>query len=455
MALTLERLESIIQSGDFISLLGEPESGIFDCKSEIYPLGDDLSKYELAKDVSSFANANGGYILVGVKTAKSEKRHSDEVTDIRAFNQKLCDPDKHIKVIFDWIYPKPKNIEAKWYPTREDQNKGIFVIKTPNQPEMHKPFLIKRTIQETGKICEVLFGYCERKQESNSPKNVTELHQILRDGLFFSENMETRLQGIESALLDISKSSQKINNEFKDIENRIELTLSSVNMQEQRSMVLTGYPENPIKLGTLFSSEPGSLKSILESPPKIRERGFGLRVLDRARIIKGTFCRVTGGERKAIDLYKDGVLIAALRADEDFLCWAMRDLIFNPVALIESIYNFVQLYECVILDMTEKPKKIYLRIDLKSLHLNNEKNKLAIGNLEDIKCLFKDEVQSAPEDNWSDVLEVKPEDFELSRVAYLMTEMIFLYFGSDIESIPYTKETKGIKSIDIDQIKSI
>jgi predicted HTH transcriptional regulator len=73
MTLTLERLESIIQSGDFINLLGESESGIFDCKSEIYTLTDELSKYELAKDVSSFANANGGYILVGVKTTKSEK----------------------------------------------------------------------------------------------------------------------------------------------------------------------------------------------------------------------------------------------------------------------------------------------------------------------------------------------------------------------------------------------
>jgi len=455
MTITLERLESIIQSGDFINLLGESESGVFDCKSEIYTLTDGLSKYELAKDVSSFANANGGYILVGVKTTKSEKRHCDEVTEIRAFNQELCDPDKHIKVIFDWLYPKPINIEVKWYPTREDQNKGIFVIKIPNQPEIHKPFLIKRTVQETGKICEVLFGYCERKQESNSPKNVIELHQVLRDGLFYNEIIETRLQAIESALLDISKLSQKTNNEFKDIENRIELTLSSVNMQEQRSMVLTGYPEIPIKLGTLFSSGPGSLKSTLESPPKIREHGFGLRVLNRARIIKGMFCRVTGGEEKAIDLYKDGILIAGLKADEDFLCWAMRDLIFNPVALIESIYNFVQLYECVIRDMTEKPNKIYFRIDLKNLHLNNKINKLAIGNLQNIKCLFDHEVQSAPENNWSELLEVEKENFELSEVAYHITQMIYLYFGLDIEDIPYVKEIGGKKYIDIEQIKSI
>ena len=214
MSLSFEQLDSLIQNSDFASLLGEPESGIFDCKSDIYTLADDLSKYELSKDVSSFANANGGYIFVGARTAKSETTHSDVVIDIRAFDQRLCDPDQYLKIVSDWIYPKPINIEAKWYPTIEDVNKGIFVIKFPKQPDIQKPFLIKRTLQETGKICEVLFGYCERKQEANNPKSVIELHQILRDGLFYSENMETRLQGIESTLLAISRSSGKANNKF-------------------------------------------------------------------------------------------------------------------------------------------------------------------------------------------------------------------------------------------------
>jgi len=130
-------------------------------------------------------------------------------------------------------------------------------------------------------------------------------------------------------------------------------------------------------------------------------------------------------------------------------------LIFNPVALIESIYNFVQLYECVIHDMTEKPNKICFRIDLRNLHLDDEKNKLAIGSLENIKILDKDEIRDAPQDSWSYILEVELEDFELSRVANNITEMIYNYFGLDIEDIPYTKETDGLKSIDIEQIKSI
>jgi hypothetical protein len=451
MELNIKELESIIKDGDFSKLIGESESIFFDCKREVYVLKNDISKYELAKDVSAFANARGGYILIGIDTKKSLKSFYDEIVAINAFKESVCNPIQYTDIVLNWIYPKLRDVEARWYPTKENPSKGIFIIEIPNQPEINKPFLIKRTIQDTGKICEVLFGYSERKQESNDPKTVVELHQILRDGL----NLDKRLQSIETAIQDLSKPAPQINDEFYDVEKRIYVALSAAEMNEKRAMILTCYPDIPTKLRTLFSSKHGSLKSILESPPKIREMGFGTRVFDKATIMRGMFCRVTGGRRKVIDLYKDGVLIAGFEADVDFLCWGMRDLIINPVALIESIYNFVQLYECVIHDMAEKPNKIYFRIDMKNLHLDNEKNKLAVGNLEDIKCLFGDEIRYAPKDSWFDSLEVELEDFELSRVAYNITEIIYVYFGLEIEDIPYTKEIDGMKSIDVEQIKSI
>lgn len=451
MELDIKELKSIIKDGDFSMLIGESESEFFDCKREVYDLKKDISKYELAKDVSAFANAGGGYILIGIETKKSEKSFYDEVMAIHPFKEGVCNPIQYVDIVSDWLYPKLRGIEARWYPSKENPSKGIFVIEIPNQPEINKPFLIKRTIQDTGKICEVLFGYSERKQESNDPKTVVELHQILRDGL----NLDSRLQSIETVLQDLTKISPKINTESLEIDKRIDSALSAVKMNEKRAMILTCYPDTPTKLESLFSSKPGSMKSILESPPKIRESGFGLRVLDKATIIKGMFCRVTGGWRKVIDLYKDGVLIAALKADDDFLCWAFKDLLFNPVALIESIYNFVQLYECVINDMREKPNKIIFRIDFRNFHLNNEKNKLGEGNLENIKYIFPDEIKVAPEDNWSDTLEVGLEDFDLLKAAYHLTEMIYLFFGHDLDVIPYIKEIDGMKFIDVEQIKSI
>lgn len=451
MALDLKELEQVINEGDFPKLLGERESEYFDCKRNVYDLKTDASKFELAKDVSAFANAEGGYILIGLETIKSETSFYDEIIAIHPFKQNVCNREQYIDVISDWIYPKLRDVRAEWHPSKDKASKGIFVISIPNQPKINNPFLIKRTIQDTGKISEVLFGFCERMQENNVPKTIIELHQILRDGLC----IDSRLQSIETILQALTKISPSIDNESLEIEKRIESALNGIELTDKRAMVLTCYPSAPIDLGSLFSSKPGSIKSILESPPKIRESGFGLRVLEKAENIKGMFCRVKGGNRKVIDLHRDGVLIAALKADSDFLCWAMKDLVFNPVALVESLYNFVQLYEYVINDMLEKPDKVIFRIDFINLHLNNEKNKLAKGNLANLKAVFIDEIKDAPSDNWTDTLEVNIKDFFVPKIAYHLAQMVYLFFQHDQEAIPYTKEVDGIKIIDIEPIQSI
>jgi len=454
MELDYDRLELIINNNDYSKLIGEHESDFFDCKRNPYHLKTNTSKFELAKDVSSFTNAGRGYILIGIETKKSKKSFYDEIISINPFKQSVCNHEQYLDVISDWIYPKPKSIETNWLPMKEDETKGIFVIKIPNQSEIHKPFLIRRSILEKEKISEVLIGYSERKQDFNEPKTIVELHQVLRDGLFYSEKLNGRLQSIETVLAEMQKSSQNAWDEIYEIEKRIETTLLSSELKEERSVVLTCYPETPLKLKTLLSVKPGSLGTVLESPPTIRSSGFGLRGFDRSQY-KGTFKRVSSGKRSTIDLYKDGVLIAALKADRDYLCWGMRDFVFNPVALIESIFCFVHLYKFVIEDSHKNPIKIRFRIDLRNFHLNGKINKLAYGDLENLKIIFGEEIMPAPDNNWTDELEIETEDYELSQVTYLLLEKIYDYFGIPNEEIPYTKEKNGLKFIDVDKIKTI
>jgi hypothetical protein len=61
MPLTLEHLASIVSAAKFDELIGEVEGQFFDAKSQPYKFGDGLdAKREFAKDVASFANAQGG-----------------------------------------------------------------------------------------------------------------------------------------------------------------------------------------------------------------------------------------------------------------------------------------------------------------------------------------------------------------------------------------------------------
>lgn len=65
------------------TLIGKPESNHMDCKSEPYDLTTDSGRFELSKDVSAFANAAGGFILVGIRTRKSTVQPVDVVEAIR------------------------------------------------------------------------------------------------------------------------------------------------------------------------------------------------------------------------------------------------------------------------------------------------------------------------------------------------------------------------------------
>ncbi len=64
---TKQELEEILSSGDFDRLAGKYENEWFDCKKEPYLFDNEKGKHELAKDISSFANVDGGYILIGAK----------------------------------------------------------------------------------------------------------------------------------------------------------------------------------------------------------------------------------------------------------------------------------------------------------------------------------------------------------------------------------------------------
>jgi len=208
----IKELEKIIDEGNFNFLIKKIENDFFDCKSQIYDLGNSHSKRELAKDVSSFANLNGGYILIGPKTEKSETHFGEEVKEISFINRILIDTEQYNSVINDWIFPKVDGVEIKWITIKEGE-KGILIIKVPPQKENQKPFLIKKIIDENGKNSEIIFGYSKRKQDKSESLTIENIHRIVRDGLFYDKNIESRFNNLESIL---QSSSKEVGEEQKD-----------------------------------------------------------------------------------------------------------------------------------------------------------------------------------------------------------------------------------------------
>lgn len=456
MELNLEALEALIKRGDFEELKGKYENAYFDCKSEVYLLNYDNAKYELAKDVAAFANAQGGFILIGIKTEKCKESISDKIVDIRYLEKNLCNPEQYINSIQAWIYPKLNGVLANWCAAKPEQDRGIFVIAIPPQSDSKKPFLVNNTLIDSKRRNAVLFGYCERIQEGNEPRSVEVLHQLLRNGLNYQTNIDTRLQSIESLLQQkVSVNPSLPTEEVFDIMKRAQAALAAAEMTNKRLMLMYAYPESPRHIKLLLSSKADGPRSLLAAPPQIRERGFGTRVIKQPIIIGGNGIRVQGGSRKIIDLYKDGLLLAAFSADEDFLCWAMKHHLFNPVALVETIVTFVMLYGRVLPLLDEKPREISFTVEVRNLHLRGEKNILAEGSLDNIEAGFEDEMHYAPDDSWSTALSFKINEFNERKIAYSLLEVVYNYFGIDSAYIPYTKEIDGERIVDTEKIAAI
>ncbi len=461
---TIKELEKIIRNGDFNSLIGKIENDFFECKSQIYDLEKDYSKRELAKDVSSFLNLNGGYILIGLKTDDSKTHFGEEIKEINFIDKNLVDTEQYNSVINDWIYPKPDGVETKWI-AAEENNKGILIVKIPPQRENQKPFLIKKIVEEK-KNTEMIFGYSKRKQDKSESLKIEDIHRAVRDGLLYDKNIENRFNNLESIMQSLLKERQEEEQKNKDkniINKRINGILQSMG-NNKRIIILIAYPkEKSGELKSLFTNEEGSIKRKLEDPPlnagKIRYRGWSLETSDRGKIIEMQFVRVQNKDIETIDLYNDGTLIFAGLADERFLAHASQDgLRINSIALIELVYNFISFYREVVNDFTIKPSIISVEFRFLNMHLGGKKTYLIEGPID---CPFpSNNKHDAPKNNFSSKtpIDFNVQDFKTGKtaeIAYKVVEKIYLSFGIplDKKNIPYTKIENSIVSIDIEQIR--
>ena len=233
------------------------------------------------------------------------------------------------------------------------------------------------------------------------------------------------------------------------------LRMSSIS--NKRTIVLSALP-NPLgELRTIFSSSEGSIRRRLEQPPVLRYAGWSLETLDRAKIIRGEMIRVTNGDRKVIDLYRDGSLVFVGLADNEFLAHASPPGSYkiNPVAIVELVYNFAAFYKLVLEDLKVMPREIMFRVDFKNMHLGGIKNYLIPYASGSAAQLFGTGAKEAPDNDGNRSVMATAEDFNPGHVAYELLREIYLWFGLEEEKIPYTKMESDVKVVDPEAIKNV
>src|SRR5713101_5965300 len=88
-SLNPEQIQAILERANFDEFIGVVEDHQLECKKEPYQLQRDDQKQEFAKDVTGLANAEGGFLLIGVRTEKNPTHFGDEITSIHPFPQTM------------------------------------------------------------------------------------------------------------------------------------------------------------------------------------------------------------------------------------------------------------------------------------------------------------------------------------------------------------------------------
>jgi hypothetical protein len=152
-------------------------------KGEPYRLDEDTQKFELAKDVSAMANADGGVIVIGVRTETQTLAPVDVATAIRPVKRALLDEVRTRQVVAERIYPRIPGVVIRFHPLPDDETNGLLSIEVPPQPTALKYFLVQRPVTDDGRVRGWLVGVMIRGIGEVHEQRVGELHAAISGGL--------------------------------------------------------------------------------------------------------------------------------------------------------------------------------------------------------------------------------------------------------------------------------
>lgn len=100
----------LVVAGHAGALVGLPEGNWLDAKGAPYQLDQDAGKYELARDVAAFANADGGLILIPATTRI--ERNGEVIDEVRELDLSRVNVMQVRHVLTEWVFPTIARLEV-------------------------------------------------------------------------------------------------------------------------------------------------------------------------------------------------------------------------------------------------------------------------------------------------------------------------------------------------------
>ncbi|MBV9880968.1 MAG: ATP-binding protein [Gemmatirosa sp.] len=193
-----DRVDSCLASRELGSLIGLEEGIRFEAKrAAAYRIDSAASRYELAKDVSALANANGGMIVIGVATERAESEMLDRVSALDLVPPDAVKPSALEGIIREHVHPPIPDLSVSWVEDVAGRGLGVVVIRVPAQQHDVKPFLTLRVVEDGHVIKQTVVGYAIRVESGAEPFSPTRLHEAMKQGM---NSVAQRLDRLEAKL---------------------------------------------------------------------------------------------------------------------------------------------------------------------------------------------------------------------------------------------------------------
>lgn len=204
---TIDEIQEILKSRNLAAIVGRKEDLWFDAKSGHYDLDSPIGRFELAKDASAFANAEGGFIVIGLQTKSVAQEKTEEVSGLELLAEPAFNQRKVSGVLREYLHPTIHDLSVGWVEDIAASGGGVGVIFVPEQPIDRRFVLIKHVVDSSVAVKQFVFGFATRHDSHDPSLTVEQLHGMFQNGRTTSSERLKRVEGKIDHLIRLSESS--------------------------------------------------------------------------------------------------------------------------------------------------------------------------------------------------------------------------------------------------------